>query len=392
MCNEHALATAVHHVEHVVLADERVPMVNDFRGSMVQQWLARQQVPGAPSGSPMRMPTPELPGTPSPARRASGGTATPPIGTPLRPIATGSNQWASPVSSPQGGPGLMSMKSRSTDRPAMHQSNLRAPSGYHQTGPMPIPGTNLPPPFSSAPQTLQQRQSSFGVGPSACPVPDQFTAAGFIAPPGFGPTIVPDFVAEVLFLLNSGAAEGNIVLKELALMLNSSVAGGEHISAEAFVGLLQEATSVVAVPAKAMDVAAMDAVLDAKRPPPIKAGSGIPGMDNGSAKPGQPGSPFPASPSAAALAAQTPQELGAAKAALLRLMVSAHNMVQSEAFRNMCARLAPISDLYDHMHDNPVVLKRRKCQEMAVLRERIMQDPEFVKVGSCAYVPDVYYT
>ncbi|KIY93282.1 hypothetical protein MNEG_14680 [Monoraphidium neglectum] len=52
-------------------------------------------------------------------------------------------------------------------------------------------------------------------------------------------------------------------------------------------------------------------------------------------------------------------------------------MVSSEQFARLCATVGPVCDLYDGMHDCPVVAKRRKCQQMAALRDRVMQDPSF---------------
>ncbi len=56
-------------------------------------------------------------------------------------------------------------------------------------------------------------------------------------------------------------------------------------------------------------------------------------------------------------------------------------ILHSPAFAAMCALLVPVADLYDRMHDLPVVQKRKRCQEMAVHRDRIAKEPAFTKVG-----------
>jgi hypothetical protein len=81
------------------------------------------------------------------------------------------------------------------------------------------------------------------------------------------------------------------------------------------------------------------------------------------------------------LVPQTLPELLSARAALVRLMVSAHRFVQSQQYRGVAARLEGVEAVYDSMHDDPVVVKRRKCREMAAMRESIRQDAAFVQVG-----------
>jgi hypothetical protein len=91
----------------------------------------------------------------------------------------------------------------------------------------------------------------------------------------------------------------------------------------------------------------------------------------------QPGTPM-------LLVPQTLPELLSARAALVRLMVSAHGFVQSQQYRGAAARLEGVEAVYDSMHDDPVVVKRRKCREMAAMRESIRQDAAFVQVGGGA--------
>jgi hypothetical protein len=81
------------------------------------------------------------------------------------------------------------------------------------------------------------------------------------------------------------------------------------------------------------------------------------------------------------LVPQTVPELLSARAALILLMLSAHAFVQGPAWGRMAARLSGIADVYDSMHDDPVVLKRRKCRDMAAMRDAIRRDGSFVQVG-----------
>lgn len=88
----------------------------------------------------------------------------------------------------------------------------------------------------------------------------------------------------------------------------------------------------------------------------------------------QPGTPM-------LLVPQTLPELLSARAALVWLMVSAHGFVQSQQYRAAAARLEGVEAVYDSMHDDPVVVKRRKCREMAAMRESIRKDASFVQVS-----------
>jgi hypothetical protein len=97
----------------------------------------------------------------------------------------------------------------------------------------------------------------------------------------------------------------------------------------------------------------------------------------------QPGTPM-------LLVPQTLPELLSARAALVHLMVSAHGFVQSQQYRAAAARLEGVAAVYDSMHDDPVVVKRRKCREMAAMREAIRKDASFVQVSfqrSCNSMP-----
>ncbi|KAF6257213.1 hypothetical protein COO60DRAFT_1701967 [Scenedesmus sp. NREL 46B-D3] len=92
------------------------------------------------------------------------------------------------------------------------------------------------------------------------------------------------------------------------------------------------------------------------------------------------GTPQPGTPML--LAPQTLPELLSARAALVRLMVSAHGFVLSQRYRGVASRLEGVAAVYDSMHDDPVVAKRRKCREMAAMRAAIRQDAAFVQAVS----------
>jgi hypothetical protein len=232
------------------------------------------------------------------------------------------------------------------------------------------------------------------------------------------------FVSQVLALLSaSGQGNSYHVLSMFKDLLTSSCAGpggAAAIAPTAFVGLLQEAAASAAAASgtegrgsgggtryggsqggcqqqaqqggagqwgrdgradASTAGGADDAHLfpDGRRPPPVRTprGSTGGGPDDG----GLVAAAAPPTPGGTPLTPARAHELAAARAALLRLMCAAHAMVSSEAFRRVCAAVGPVCDLYDGMHDNPVVVKRRKCRDMAALRDRVMQDPEFIKVG-----------
>lgn len=82
------------------------------------------------------------------------------------------------------------------------------------------------------------------------------------------------------------------------------------------------------------------------------------------------------------LVPQTLPELLSARAALIRLMDSAHSFVKSPAYSKLATRLDGVAAVYDSMHDDPVTVKRRKCKEMAAMREIVKQDQAFTQVSS----------
>jgi hypothetical protein len=81
------------------------------------------------------------------------------------------------------------------------------------------------------------------------------------------------------------------------------------------------------------------------------------------------------------LVPQTVPELLSTRAALIRLLLSAHAFVHGPVFAGMASRLNAIEELYDSMHDDPVVVKRRKCRDMAAMRDVIKRDATFAQVG-----------
>jgi len=88
-----------------------------------------------------------------------------------------------------------------------------------------------------------------------------------------------------------------------------------------------------------------------------------------------PGTPRGAVPQL--LGPQTVPELLYTRAALITLMISAHTFVQGPAYSHMANKLEGIAELYDSMHDDPVVTKRRKCREMELMRDEISKGAQF---------------
>jgi hypothetical protein len=80
------------------------------------------------------------------------------------------------------------------------------------------------------------------------------------------------------------------------------------------------------------------------------------------------------------LVPQTVPELLSTRAALIRLLLSAHAFVHGPVHVRMASRLSGIEDLYDSMHEDPVVVKRRKCRDMAAMRDVIKRDTAFSQV------------
>jgi len=81
------------------------------------------------------------------------------------------------------------------------------------------------------------------------------------------------------------------------------------------------------------------------------------------------------------LVPQTVPELLSTRAALIRLLLSAHAFIHGPVYARMASRLAGIEELYDSMHEDPVVVKRRKCRDMAAMRDVIKRDTSFTQVS-----------
>lgn len=100
------------------------------------------------------------------------------------------------------------------------------------------------------------------------------------------------------------------------------------------------------------------------------------GSSCGGAAPGTPhGTPM-------LLVPQTLPELLSARAALIRLMHSAQEFVRSPLYSKMAASLNGVAAVYDSMHDDPVVVKRRKCNEMAAMRTVVNKNQDFAQVST----------
>lgn len=87
------------------------------------------------------------------------------------------------------------------------------------------------------------------------------------------------------------------------------------------------------------------------------------------------------------LAPQTVPELLSTRAALIRLLLSAHAFVHGPVYARMASRLSGIEELYDSMHEDPVVVKRRKCRDMGAMRDVIKRDAAFSQV---CYITDIH--
>jgi hypothetical protein len=75
---------------------------------------------------------------------------------------------------------------------------------------------------------------------------------------------------------------------------------------------------------------------------------------------------------AAAIDEPSPETL-AARTSLAQLLLRCQGVLTSPAVASLLDRLAPVSALYDEMHDLPVVQKRSKCREMLDHRDELMQ-------------------
>eukprot|EP00879_Flechtneria_rotunda_P015287 GHRR01015980.1.p1 GENE.GHRR01015980.1~~GHRR01015980.1.p1 ORF type:complete len:458 (+),score=176.73 GHRR01015980.1:30-1376(+) len=105
---------------------------------------------------------------------------------------------------------------------------------------------------------------------------------------------------------------------------------------------------------------------------PLLANGSYAGSGSTSCTPRSVGSP---------MAAPCMQDVGPARAVLIRLMASAQAFVQSAAYSTLVVKLDGTASVYDSMHDDPAVVKRRKCRDMAVMRDAVLKDEAFAQVG-----------
>lgn len=74
------------------------------------------------------------------------------------------------------------------------------------------------------------------------------------------------------------------------------------------------------------------------------------------------------------------QEFTSSRTVLVELMLSAYAFLNSDSMREFYDKLTPVAVLYDEMHELPVVQKRKKCQEMALIRMQLVKDQAFIKI------------
>jgi hypothetical protein len=218
------------------------------------------------------------------------------------------------------------------------------------------------------------------------------------------------FMAGVLSCLGdvldsgSGCASAHALLWELRQRLAVACAGPlgpAAVGAAAFVALLQEAAvaalrrsgsssgagyRVPAAPSLAN--VSLLSTPDGRHLPPVRVAPQGSAAAGGSCDASAPQGPVAAAPPGRAqppprtpspLTPARARELAAARATLMRLMCAAYAMVGSAEFLRVCAGAGPVLGLYNSMHDCAAVVKRRKCREMAALRERAMADPAFAE-------------
>eukprot|EP00775_Hariotina_reticulata_P008412 gene8412-8596_t len=170
------------------------------------------------------------------------------------------------------------------------------------------------------------------------------------------------------------------------------------VDAAAFVGILQEAAAPLlaarARAAQGLEKSTSSQMLDQQVPAQssetAQASSTGPLMnkttlhgckDTGS---GSCGGSGPGTPRGVPLllGPQTVPELLYARAALITLMISAHSFVQGPAYSHMADKLEGIAELYDSMHEDPVVMKRRKCRQMELMRDDISKGAQFSQAST----------
>lgn len=74
------------------------------------------------------------------------------------------------------------------------------------------------------------------------------------------------------------------------------------------------------------------------------------------------------------------QEFTSSRTVLVDLMLQAFAFLNSDSMREFYDKLTPVAVLYDEMHELPVVQKRKKCQEMGLIRMQLIKDQSFMKI------------
>lgn len=74
------------------------------------------------------------------------------------------------------------------------------------------------------------------------------------------------------------------------------------------------------------------------------------------------------------------QEFVSTRGVLVQLMLSAYAFLNSESMHEFYDKLAPVSQLYDEMHELPVVQKRQRCLDMSYMRLQLMADLGFTQI------------
>jgi len=80
------------------------------------------------------------------------------------------------------------------------------------------------------------------------------------------------------------------------------------------------------------------------------------------------------------LSSQLLSELNSARSVLVQLMLSAYAFLNSPSMEGFFEKLGPVVQLYDDMHELPVVQKRIKCNEMSCIRTQLVKDAAFMQV------------
>jgi hypothetical protein len=402
--------------------------------------LQQQEGPGSPHPLTHGFHEPHVMGSPHPMSPAHHGF---PLGVPPPLHGFGAGAGAGPWDVPamlnpderMGGPGV---HGRMLDM-AMPHGNTMGPlcqGDFPASMAPPIVGAYAVPSEGAATQ-----RPGAATATGACnvdPAPSNFSSAEATAAASQPAATAPasDFVLELQQLLNEpGGVDGHPLLMALRDLLNGALPcmGEPPVDAVSFLGMLREAAGHLAIPGAAQafnpgsSTAAGAASGRGAGNPGLKAGSGgglagdvgdaggdggrrlaqlrldrVRVSNDGSASSSSCYSPargsvagagrdvfasprgVPQSPGCGPGLLLTPQEMSTARAALVRLLRSAQSMVQSDGFTLMCCQLAPLCEVYDTMHDMPVVMKRRKCKELGAMRDKVLQDAAFVKVrGGC---------